>query len=219
MTAPNETTLALQVVSDVICPWCFIGKRALDKALEILSARGAKIEIEWLPYQLNPDLPAEGMDRKVFRSARFGSWANAQAMDARAVEIGGKVGADFQYERQTRTSNTLAAHALSRLARVEGGSALQARVMEALFVAYFTNGEDVGDPAVLARIAESEGMAADAVSRSWALRDEVLELEDKAKASGLNGVPSYLIDGELLFSGSQSVEGYVQALTAASRVL
>lgn len=216
MTATDQTTLRLQVVSDIICPWCFIGKRALDKALEILAARGAKIEIEWLPYQLNPTLPAEGMDRKAFRSERFGSWANAQAMDQRAVQAGRSVGADFQYDRQTRTSNTLAAHALSRLARIEGGAAMQTRVMEALFVGYFTNGEDVGDPAVLARIAEAAGMAPDAVSRSQALRGEVLQLEEKAKVAGLNGVPSYLIDGELLFSGSQSVDGYVQALTAAA---
>ena len=216
MTAQTKTTLRLQVVSDIICPWCFIGKRALDKALEILAARGADIEVEWLPYQLNPALPAEGMDRKAFRSVRFGSWANAQAMDNRAVEAGKGVGADFQYERQTRTSNTLAAHALGRLARVEGGAVLQGRVMEALFVAYFTNGEDVGDPAVLARIAEAAGMEAEAVSRSQRLRGEVLQLEEQARNAGLNGVPSYLIDGELLFSGSQSVDGYVRTLAAAS---
>lgn len=217
MTAPNEGMLRLQVVSDIICPWCFIGKRALDQALEILARRGAGIEVEWLPYQLNPTLPVEGMDRKEFRSVRFGSWANAQAMDNRAVEAGKTVGADFQYERQTRTSNTLAAHALARLARVEGGPAQQTRVMEALFAAYFTNGEDVGDPAVLARIAEAAGMAPDAVIRAQTLQGEVLQLEEKAKAAGLNGVPSYLIDGKLLASGSQSVEGYVQMLSTARR--
>jgi predicted DsbA family dithiol-disulfide isomerase len=215
MTAPNQT-LHLQVVSDIVCPWCFIGKRALDKALEILSTRGVDIEVEWLPYQLNPTLPPEGMDRKAFRSVRFGSWANAQAMDARAVEAGKKVGADFQYDLQTRTSNTLAGHALARLARIEGGAALQAQVMEALFSEYFTRGQDVGDPAVLAGVAQAAGMAPDAVTRAQALKDEVLVLEAKAKAAGLNGVPSYLVDGELLFSGSQSVEGYVQALTSAA---
>ena len=120
MTAPIDTPLRLQVVSDIICPWCFIGKRALDLALEILESRNVSIDIEWLPYQLNPTLPAEGMDRKAFRTVRFGSWANAQAMDARAVDAGRTVGADFQYERQTRTSNTLAAHALVRIARVRG---------------------------------------------------------------------------------------------------
>ena len=103
--------------------------------------KGLAVEIEWIPYQLNPALPPEGMDRKAFRSARFGSWATAQAMDARAVEAGKKVGADFRYDRQTRTPNTLAGHTLARLARADGGAALQTEVMEALFAAYFTRGE------------------------------------------------------------------------------
>ena len=214
MSAQHEP-LRLQVVSDIICPWCFIGKRALDQAIEIVAKQGLAVEVEWLPFQLNPGLPAEGMDRKAFRSSRFGSWANAQAMDARAVEAGRKVGADFQYGRQTRTSNTLAGHALLRLARIEGAPALQTKVMEALFVAYFTDGEDVGDPAVLGRIASAAGMAADAVARSAGLKGEVLKLENAAKSSGLNGVPSYLVDNALLFSGSTSVEGYVRALVSA----
>jgi predicted DsbA family dithiol-disulfide isomerase len=216
MNASIATRLRLQVVADIICPWCFIGKRTLDQALEILESRDIQIEIEWLPYQLNPTLPAEGMDRKAFRTVRFGSWANAQSMDARAVEVGRAVGADFHYERQTRTANTLAAHALVRLARTEGGPALQARVIEALFVAYFTNGEDVGDREVLARLAEVSGMAADAVTRSIALQDEVREIEERIRGTGLNGVPSYLVDGKMLLSGSQTVDGYVQALTTAS---
>jgi predicted DsbA family dithiol-disulfide isomerase len=216
MNASIATRLRLQVVSDIICPWCFIGKRTLDQALEILEARDIHIEVEWLPYQLNPTLPAEGMDRKAFRTVRFGSWANAQSMDARAVEAGRKVGADFHYERQTRTSNTLAAHALVRLARAEGGPALQARVIEALFVAYFTNGEDVGDRGILARLAEVSGMAGDAVTRSIALQDEVREVEERIRGTGLNGVPSYLVDGKMFLSGSQTVDGYVQALTTAS---
>lgn len=215
-TAPIKSPLRLQVVSDIICPWCFIGKRALDQALEILEARGLKPEIEWMPYQLNPTLPAEGMDRKAFRTVRFGSWANALSMDARAVEAGRGVGADFHYERQTRTSNTLAAHALVRLARIEGGPALQSRVVEALFVAYFTNGEDVGDLGVLGRLAEASGMSADAVTRSMALQDEVRELEEQSRRTGMNGVPSYVVDGRLFLGGSQTVEGYVQALTTAS---
>lgn len=207
--------LRLQVVSDIIRPWCFIGKRALDQALKTLAVKGLAVEVEWIPYQLNPALPPEGMDRKTFRSARFGNWATAQAMDARAVEAGKKVGADFRYDRQTRTPNTLAGHALARLARVEGGATLQAEVMEALFAAYFTGGEDVGDLAVLGRIADAAGMGADAVARSAGLKEEVLRHETAARASGLSSVPSYMVDGALLFSGSQSVEGYILALTAA----
>ncbi|MBR1225188.1 DsbA family oxidoreductase [Bradyrhizobium sp. AUGA SZCCT0176] len=208
--------LTLQVVSDFVCPWCFIGKRSLDQAVTILTARGVNVELEWLPFQLNPDLPADGMDRKAFRTGRFGSWENALAMDGRAVEAGRKVGADFHYERQTRTSSTLAAHRLVRLALVEGGPALQNGVVEALFVAYFTDGQDVGNHAVLAHIAKNAGMSSDAVGRSIYLQDEIRELEAIVRLSGLNGVPSYLLGNNLLFSGSQNVEGYVKSLAAAA---
>jgi predicted DsbA family dithiol-disulfide isomerase len=217
MTMQDAGTFKLQIVSDVICPWCFIGKRSLDRALPRLAEQGVDIEVEWLPYQLNPQLPLEGADRKAFRSVRFGSWANAQAMDARAVEAGRGVGAVFDYERQGRTPSTLVAHGLSRLAWQEGGSPLQHRLVDALFVAYFSNGEDIGDHAVLDRIALEVGMPAQAVSRSIPLQAEVRRLEQMARATGLNAVPSYLVDGELLFTGSQDAEGYLRKLAAAAR--
>jgi predicted DsbA family dithiol-disulfide isomerase len=216
MTQHHANHLRLQIVSDVICPWCYIGKRGLDQALPVLAGRGVAIDVEWLPYQLNPTLPPEGMDRKAFRSARFGSWEQALAMDARAVEAGREAGAEFHYDRQTRTSNTLAAHGLARLALAEGGSALQSRIIDALFVAYFSHGEDVGNHAVLDRIAGEAGMAPDAVRRSLALHAEVRRLEETARLTGLNGVPSYLANGRLLFSGSQDVDGYVRTLTMAA---
>jgi predicted DsbA family dithiol-disulfide isomerase len=217
MTSRPDKELRIQVVFDIVCPWCFIGKRSLDQALAILAEQGTAVTVEWLPYQLNPTLPAEGMDRKTFRSARFGSWENAQAMDARAVAAGRGVGADFQYGRQSRTSNTLAGHSLVRQALLDGGPALQARVVEALFTAYFTNGEDIGDAAVLKRIAATAGLAPDAFDRSKSLRAEVGALDEHLRSSGLNGVPSCLVDGKLLFSGSQDVDGYVQRLSAAAR--
>jgi predicted DsbA family dithiol-disulfide isomerase len=189
MTMQNADVLKLQIVSDVICPWCFIGKRSLDKALPHLVAQGVDVEVEWVPYQLNPHLPLEGMDRKAFRSARFGSWENAQAMDARAVEAGHGVGAVFDYERQSRTSSTLVAHSLSRLAWEE---------------------------AVLDRIALDAGMSAQAVRRSMPLQADVHRLEQAARATGLSAVPSYLVQGKLLFTGSQDVEGYIRRLADAA---
>lgn len=212
----NANAVKLQIVSDVICPWCYIGKRSLDKALARVAENGLDVEVEWLPYQLNPNMPPEGMDRKAFRSVRFGSWENAQAMDARAVVAGRAVGAAFDYDAQTRTSSTLLAHSLSRLARDEGGWECQHRVVDALFVAYFAKGEDIGDHAVLERIAVEAGMAPQAVRRAVPLQAEVQRVERAVRATGLSAVPSYLLDGKLFHTGSQDVEGYVRLLTAAA---
>ena len=217
MTAQIKSEVRLQIASDIICPWCFIGKRTIDQALPILKERGVDVIIEWLPFQLNPNLPSEGMDRKTFRTARFGSWEAALAMDERAIKAGAGVGAQFRYDRQKRTSNTLAGHAVVRLAGTEGGASLQERVVEALFVAYFTDGKDVGDEAVLEQIATSSGMEPGAVLRSRAIRDEVAATEAATRSAGLNGVPSYIVDGRILSSGAQDVGGYVRMLTAAAR--
>jgi predicted DsbA family dithiol-disulfide isomerase len=218
LNTQHNRTLHLQVVADLICPWCFIGKRSLDQALKVLAGQGVDVELEWLPYQLNPAMPSEGMDRKQFRSVRFGSWENALAMDARAVEAGRRRGAEINYQVQMRTPNTVAAHALARLARAEGGAVLQERVVDALFAGYFAHGLDIGDPAVLERIADEAGMTPGAVQRSLQGYAKVRELDDAIRAMGLSGVPSYLVDGKLLFSGSQDVEGYVERLASASLV-
>ena len=214
MNAQDSRKLHLQVVADLICPWCFIGKRSLDQALGILAKQGVDVEVEWLPYQLNPTMPADGMDRKEFRSVRFGSWENALAMDARAVEAGRRFGAEINYQNQSRTPNTLAAHCLARLARTEGGADLQERIVDALFVGYFSHGQDIGRHSVLERIAEAAGMASGAVQRSRHGHAEVRELDGAIRSKALNGVPSYLLNGKWIFSGSQSVEGYVERLAS-----
>lgn len=211
-------TLHLQVVIDLICPWCFIGKRSLDQALARLAGQGLHVEINWLPYLLNPHLPDEGMDRKQFRTMRFG-WDAALAMDARAVEAGKRFGVNFDYARQTRTSSTVSAHALVRLAREEGGAVMQERLVDALFVAYFEQGQDIGDHALLERIAQAVGLREGAVQRSLPGRETVRERATAVLATGLNGVPSYLVDGQLLWSGSQDVDGYVQRLLRAAELL
>lgn len=219
MNTQLDRNLHLQVVADLICPWCFIGKRGLDRALAVLARDGIAVEVEWLPYQLNPSMPPGGMDRKQFRTQRFG-WENALAMDARAVEAGGRVGAEFRYDRQSRTPNTLVAHSLSRLAWHEGGASLQDRLVDLLFAAYFTHGEDIGDSEVLERVAVDAGMPPGAVARARSYAAEVSRLEANSRALDINGVPSYLVNGHLVLSGSTSVDGYVSAITdAATRVL
>ena len=220
MKAPHRArrTLPLQVVVDLVCPWCFIGKRSLDQARLRLADEGIDVDIDWLPYLLNPTLPPEGMDRREFRTKRFG-WDNALAMDARAIEAGKRVGARLDYSVQARTSNTVAAHALVRLARIEGGAAVQERIVDALFAGYFEQGQDIGDAAVLDRVATDNGLRAGALQRALPLQADVREQATAVLDTGLNGVPSYLLDGRLLFSGSQNVDGYVQRLRRATEAV
>jgi predicted DsbA family dithiol-disulfide isomerase len=208
--------LRLQVVADLICPWCYIGKRSLDQALEILAKQGVQVDVDWVPYLLNPALPSEGMDRKAFRTKRFG-WDNALAMDARAVEAGRRVGAMFRYELQGRTSNTVAAHALVRLARAEEGAKVQERVVDALFTGYFAEGKDIGDAAVLEGIATAAGLSPGALERSIEGHNEVRALDAGIKAAGVESVPAYLLDGRFFFSGSQDVAAYVERLSSIAQ--
>ena len=133
--------LAIDIVSDVICPWRFIGKRRLEKALRLLPSE-SEIEIHWRPYELNPDMPAEGIDRKLYRTRKFGSWERSQALDAQVAQAGAGEGIPFAFDRMERTPNTFDAHRLIWLARVEG---VQDAVVEALFQAYFVDALDVGD--------------------------------------------------------------------------
>lgn len=206
--------LQVQVVADLICPWCYIGKCGMDAALPRLAEQGIDVAIEWLPYQLNPALPPEGMNRKAFRTKRFG-WETALAMDARAVEAGRRVNATFDYAAQSRTPNTLAAHALVRLARAEGGTTLQSRISGDLFTAYFAKGRDIGDREVLEQIAVEAGMSAGALDRALRLREEVRALDERIKSLGISGVPSHLVDGRLLFSGSQDAADYAERFARA----
>lgn len=137
-------------------------------------------------------------------------------MDARAVEAGKMAGARFRYDLQSRTPNTLAAHALVRQAGTEGGVGLQDRVVEALFQAYFEGGQDIGQDLVLAAIAEGAGMHPGAIDRSQAQRSEIAAIERSLRAAGVASVPSHIVDQRLLATGSQTVQGYVRLLTGAA---
>ena len=135
----------LDIISDAICPWCWIGKANLDRALAI---HGGEWEVHWRPFQLNPDMPAEGVPRAEYRAAKFGSAARGAELDARVAEAGRLAGLEFRHDRMLRTPNTVLAH---RLIRYAAGPAQHA-LMEALFRAYFHDGEDVGESDVRARI-------------------------------------------------------------------
>jgi predicted DsbA family dithiol-disulfide isomerase len=214
-------TAKLEIVSDTICPWCYIGKRRLEAALPVLAAEGLAFDVHWRPFQLNPDLPKAGLDRRAYRSAKFGSWEKSQALDAQVAAAGAADGLAFHHKLMAKTPNTVASHILVGLAYELGGAALQDRVVESVFAGYFTAGRDVGDPEVLADIGAGVGLdrgtilaaIADPARQAVVIADERL-----AHSLGLNGVPSFVLDGRYLFSGAQPVGAIVRALREASAV-
>lgn len=209
-TAPARTPLLVEVYSDAICPWCFVGKRRLEKAISALGQR-ADVEVVWRPFELNPDMPPEGADRKAYRTAKFGSWDRSQALDAQVAEVGTTEGIAFNHDRMVRTPNTLAAHRLILLAGVNGR---QDQVVEALFQAYFVEGRDIGDHATLTEVAVSAGIDPEAAATLFASPDsaEVRAEERRGLDRGVSGVPLFVIDGTVAVSGAQPSSTLLQAM-------
>ena len=219
-TITKTTTLRLDVVSDTICPWCWVGKRRLTAALPQLEAHGIVVEVTWRPFQLNPTMPKDGADRRAYRSAKFGSWEKSQALDAQVAAVGAGDGLEFRHDLMARTPNTFASHVLIRLAHAIGGAVLQDRVVEALFAAYFQYGLDVGCHQVLANLAQEAGL--DRAQTLAHLADpangEAVMLDvNLASSLGLNGVPSVVCDGHPLFSGAQPTSVIIRMLREAAR--
>ncbi len=198
--------LTIDVISDVICPWCFIGKRRLEKALN-----GRPAAVRWHPFQLNPDMPGEGIDRKSYRIGKFGSWERSQELDARVAAAGEGEGIVFRFDRMARTPNTLDAHRIIWLAGERG---VQDAVVEALFRAYFTDGRDLSDRATLAEIAAEAGLDRAEVNGLLAGDgglDVVRASEEQARRLGVSGVPFFVVNGRVALSGAQPPELFRQA--------
>src|ERR1700686_5746304 len=149
-----KATLAIEVISDAICPWCWVAKRRLDSAIVALTPHVAA-SVTWRPFELNPEMPKAGVDRRAYRSAKFGSWQRSQALDAQVAAAGRSEGLVFNHDKMERTPNTVDAHRLIRLAGQQGK---QDDVVEGLFAAYFNEGRDIGDPTVLADVGASAGL-------------------------------------------------------------
>jgi predicted DsbA family dithiol-disulfide isomerase len=197
--------LVVDVTSDLICPWCFVAKRRLEKASLILAKT---IEVRWHPFQLNPEMPVEGLDRRLYRSAKFGSWEQSQRLDAQVSVAGAEVGIRFRHDLMKRTPNTFRGHVLLAAALKEGLHT-QNLVAERLFQAYFLNGEDAGDPAILLGIGREFGVTA--ILRpedldSPALVREVKTAERKAASAGIRGVPQISFQGTVVANGAQKEE-------------
>ncbi len=209
----------LEIVSDTICPWCYVGKRHLEAALSVLADEGLTFDVHWRPFQLNPDMPASGLDRRAYRSAKFGSWEKSQALDAQVAAVAAADGLSLRHDLMQRTPNTIASHALVRLADDIGGPALQDRVVEALFAGYFTEGRDIGSLEVLTQIGVGAGLDQGVVVEALAdpaRRAAVHADEQLARSLHLNGVPSFVMDGRYLFSGAQPAGAMARAFRIAS---
>jgi predicted DsbA family dithiol-disulfide isomerase len=194
----------IDIVADVACPWCYIGKRRLERALALRPEMVATWS--WRPFQLNPDLPDGGIPRDFFLAAKFGAMHQAVRNHSAIAAAGRAEGIGFAFERIERTPNTLRAHRLIRLAAAAGrGDALA----EALFAAYFTAGVDIGDIGTLARLAAQNGIdrnRALAYLESAAGTAEVLAEERRARRLGIHAVPCFVIERSYAISGAQEPE-------------
>jgi predicted DsbA family dithiol-disulfide isomerase len=202
---------SIAIYSDLICPWCYIGKRRMEEALRQLPT-GTAVSRTWHPFQLNPEMPREGLNRKMYRTKKFGSWERSQAMDAQVTAAGKSVGIEFRYDLQMHTPNTFDSH---RLVWQAGVSGVQDAVVEALFRAYFCEGANFSDFKKLIEIGVSAGLDAAQLERSLASEESasaVREEEQQAQVLGISGVPFYIVNKAVSFSGAQPPEIFLDAL-------
>lgn len=203
----DAPALAIDIVSDVMCPWCYIGKRRIEKALAMTELPAV---LGWRPFQLDPTLPAEGKDRARYLAEKFGSPEQAEGIYDRVREAGAAEGIPFAFEKIRVSSNTLDAHRLVRWAAAEGS---QDQIVEALFRAYFVEGRNIGDRAVLAEIGAEAGI--EGVAGRLAGDEDVAPVRAEIAAAGrlgITGVPTFILAGKYALVGAQPAETIAQAL-------
>ncbi|MEM5500881.1 DsbA family oxidoreductase [Ahrensia kielensis] len=208
-----ENTVKLDIVSDVMCPWCFVGKRRLEKALENTDPN-INVEINWMPFQLDATLPPEGKDRQLYLSDKFGGKENADKFYQTIKQAGDGEGIDFDFDAIKVSPNTLDAHRLIAWAGQQGDEP-QNQMVELLFKAYFQDGKNIGDHAVLTEIATEAGMDAKQVAARLKSEDGLLETRqaiDHAQQIGVSGVPCFIFDGKYGVSGAQAPETLAMAI-------
>ena len=216
MTAPHMTDmdkppLQIDVVSDVMCPWCYIGKRRLETAI---AEADLALDIRWRPFQLDPTLPPGGKDRKIYLAEKFGSLERARELYENVRQAGDAENIPFAFNKIDVSPNTLDAH---RLIRWAGGidAVMQDRVVEALFAAYFVDGKHIGDHDTLVRIAKGTGMDADLVAELLAGdadREVVASEITQAQAMGVTGVPTFIVANKYALVGAQPAAQLAEAL-------
>lgn len=207
--AESMKAISVDVVSDVICPWCFLGKRRLDKAIALLE--GIKVEVNWRPFFLDPTIPPEGMSRRTYLENKFGA-ERLKTLHDPILAAGKEDGVPYAFDKITRTPNTMDAHRLIRWSH-DGGK--QHDIAERLFMAYFILGLDIGDRAVLAKIAGEAGMDSSAISAkldNGTDVDAVTAEVEQAYRIGVTGVPCFILAQKQGIMGAQPAEVLADAI-------
>ena len=211
--------LTIEVVSDVVCPWCYIGKRRLEAALELYAQAKPDApppKVSFHPFQLNPDLPPEGMLRADYVARKWGGRPSSEVY-ARVSGVGKSVGIDFEFDRIVRQPNTKAAHALIALA---GALGVQPAVKEAMMRAYFIDGRDLTDIDTLVAVAEVEGLDPQRARAHLADPDALRAIDDadlQARRMGVEGVPFFIFNRRYAVSGAQEAQALVEAMIASTK--
>lgn len=204
-------TVKLDILSDPICPWCYIGKTNLDKALSQVPDH--PFVIEWHPFQLNPDMPVEGMDRRAYLEGKFGGKDGAVKAYAPVVEHAQTAGLTINFDAMERTPNTLNAHRLIHWAGIEQK---QTEAVDALFKAYFVDGRDIGDDEVLGDIADSIGMDAAVVQKLLKTDNDIEETKSRdahSRKMGVTSVPTFIVDNKHAVPGAQPPELWAKVIS------
>ena len=205
--------LHVEVIADLVCPFCYIGKRRLDAAMQAVQGPS---DVSWYPYQLNPDMPETGMSLEEYLSMRFGSPANVQPVLDQLAADALREGIEIRFDRIEHVPNTLLAHQLIYLAESQRKD--QSRLAEELLTAFFRRGEDIGNREILVELGERHGLLADDIRRVMdddSARQVVLSREAQVRSSGIAGVPGFLLNRRLLVIGAQDTDALVNAFDRA----
>ncbi|MEN9708990.1 MAG: hypothetical protein RIQ68_1398 [Pseudomonadota bacterium] len=208
--------LEIDVISDVVCPWCYLGKRKLDAAMKQVEA--FSYDVRWRPFQLDPTIPPEGIARAEYMSRKFGPEKIA-AIHVRLEEAGQEEGLSFAFDKITRSPNTLDAHRLIRWAQPSGK---QSDIVERLFNLYFVEGQDIGDRNVLIDVARQAGLDVDLVTRLFVEGVDIVPVQEEmstAARMGVSGVPFFIFGGKYAVSGAQPVDALVGVIWKAGSEL
>ncbi|MCX7565398.1 DsbA family oxidoreductase [Sulfitobacter sp. F26169L] len=207
--------IKLDIMSDPICPWCYIGKAYLDRALA--AHPDHPFLIEWHPFQLNPDMPAQGMDRRTYLETKFGGKEAAVQAYAPVVENAQKAGLNINFEGMQRTPNTLNAHRLIHWAGIEGR---QTAAVSALFKAYFVDARDIGDAEVLTDIADGIELDASVIARLLESDADVQDIRDRdahSREMGISSVPTFIVAGRHAVPGAQPPELWAKVIEEVTK--